>query len=160
MSAPLRDIYWMSSPLLIKQRESTLQKLEDLRESEIGQKLLPKARKLLAAKEEGRAFHKLKHWTLEVDGWCFELLPISAEKMNKVKLWADACKPHVGKKKDWDDFRNKYHIVPERRLVGQTRMSNEEVAATGKFDQSLACRNTLPYLVRWHCSTKLTLALL
>ena len=123
----LKDIHWMASPLAIEQRL-------DLN-SKRGKYLGPLTRVIDPTKEY-HFFRKIQHWTLEIDGKCYELAPDTKKKLKVIKLTTlvggDTCDPHDFDAEKWHQIRKKYNIEPEVRKVGQTRMSADEIKAKSK----------------------------
>ena len=72
----LNDIYWMASPLAIDQRN-------DLNDK--GFNLIKPLARCIGPKNEIHVFRKIEHWTLEIDGKCYELSPDTKKKLNVIK---------------------------------------------------------------------------
>ena len=86
------------------------------------------------------AFRNFHHWTLEIDGTCYELSPDKKKKFRVAKfvtdmfgLLNDACPPHDRDAESWHKDRKACDIEPERRRVGQTRKTREEITAEGNI---------------------------
>ena len=140
MSSSLEDIYWMCEPLFFADRTDYQQKLEgwnkkikgrSKRASEynkkVGNFLEPKVRDLVDPKKGSRKFPQIKHWTLEVNGWCYELSPEPGKIPSKLKMFTDACKPRSEERERWNKRRRDYDIELDRLRVGQTKMTHEEI---------------------------------
>ncbi|KAL8735168.1 MAG: hypothetical protein Q9166_001044 [cf. Caloplaca sp. 2 TL-2023] len=116
----LKDIYWMASPLAIDQRN-------DLNDKKI--KYLKPAARYIDPKNEIHVFRKIQHWTLEIDGRCYELSPDTKKKLNAIKKATDMVKPHWIGSTHWREMRENKDIEPENRKIGQTNKSHDEIWA-------------------------------
>ena len=121
----LKDIYWMSSPLAIDQRLGLNDKKKRL--------LKPVAR-YIDPKNEIHVFRKIQHWTLEIDGRCYELSPDTKKKLHVIKRATEMVKPHSIDAVRWWEIRESKQIAPERRKIGQTRMTHDEIKTEGSCD--------------------------
>ena len=122
MSSP-KDIYWMASPLAIDQRLDLNDKKKRF--------LKPMAR-YIDPKNEIHVFRKIQHWTLEIDGNCYELSPDTKKKLHVVKKATEMVKPHSINATRWWEIRESKQIEPERRMIGQTRKTHDEILAEGR----------------------------
>ena len=127
----LKDIYWMASPLAIQERADFYEKRG---------RFLKRPASILEPKKEAHFFRKIQHWTLEINGKCYELSPETKKKVKVIKKLADMCVPRTSDSKPWHDFRTEHSIEPERRKVGQTRMTHEEIEARSTCDYLFAHR--------------------
>ena len=123
----LKDIYWMASPLAIEQRN-------DLNEKK--HRLLKPMSRYIDPKNEVHVFRKIEHWTLEIDGHCYELSPDTKKKLTLIKKATDMIKPHSIDAKHWREMRESKQIEPEKRKIGQTTKTHEEIVAEGKRKSS------------------------
>ena len=119
----LKDIYWMASPLAIDQRNNLNDK---------GHKTLKPLARYIDPRNEIHVFRKIEHWTLEIDGRCYELTPDSKKKLNLIKKTTDMIKPHCLDATHWREMRERKEIKPEKRKVGRTRKTHDEIQAEGK----------------------------
>ncbi|KAL8815054.1 MAG: hypothetical protein Q9223_005773 [Gallowayella weberi] len=99
----LKDIYSMASPLAIEQRNE----LDEKRK-----KFLKSASQYIDPKNEVHVFRMIQHWTLEVDGRCYELSPGTEKKINVVKKATDMVKPHGVGSSHWKTIRESKEIEP------------------------------------------------
>ena len=124
MSQP-KDIYWMASPLLAHQRRAYSEKLSDL--------WVPSAIKL--PEKEPRIFRKINHWTLEIGERCYELVVNRPKrKLKHCNLFKDFCRPDWVSKELWHKLRHHPDIKPHRKLVGQTRLTYEDIEKESELD--------------------------
>ena len=86
----------------------------------------------LDPKNEIHVFRKIEHWTLEIDGWCYELSPDTKKKLHMIKKVTDSIKPHWIDAKKWFEMRDAKEITPEKRKIGQTRKTHDEIQAAGR----------------------------
>lgn len=133
MSSPLKEINWMACPLAIDQRNELNSKITTKISSSTSKnvRVLKHLRKPIDPTKEVHVFRKIQHWTLEIDGKCYELSPDTKKKLQVIKKATDMIKPHwidVGK---WREVREIRDIKPEKRTVGQTRKTHEEIMAEG-----------------------------
>ena len=122
MSSP-KDIYWMASPLAIDQRN-------DLVDKEI--KVLKPVNRYINPKNEIHVFRKIEHWTLQIDDKCYELSPDTKKKLNVIKKLTDMIKPHWVDAGRWREMREIREIEPEKRKIGQTSKTHDEIWAEGR----------------------------
>ncbi|KAL8794208.1 MAG: hypothetical protein Q9182_007629 [Xanthomendoza sp. 2 TL-2023] len=114
----LKDIYWMASPLAIEQRNELNQKKR---------RFLNPASRYIDPKNEIHVFRKIQHWTLEIDGRCYELSPDTKKKIKSIKKATDMVKPHWVGSTHWKSMRESKEIEPEKRLIGRTDKSHDEI---------------------------------
>ena len=119
----LKDIYWMASPLAIDQRNHLNDK---------GIKLMKPVARYIDPKNEVHVFRKIEHWTLEIDGKCYELSPDTKKKLHVIKKTTDMIKPHWIDVLQWREIRENRKIKPEKRKIGKTRKTHDEVWAEGR----------------------------
>ena len=120
----LKLIYWMASPLAIDQRNALMDK---------GVNLIKPLAPYIDPKNEIHVFRKIEHWTLEVDGKCYELSPDTKKKLNVIKKTTDMIKPRWIDATHWREIRESQMIEPEKRKIGQTRKTHDEILAEGTF---------------------------
>ena len=120
----LKDIHWMASPLAIDQRNALNDK---------GIHLIKPLARFIDPKNEIHVFRKIQHWTLEIDGKCYELSPDTKKKLNLFKKTTDMIKPHCIDATHWREIRESKMIEPEKRKIGQTRKTHDEILADGTF---------------------------
>lgn len=118
----LKDIYWMSSPLAIDQRL-------DLNDKK--KRLLKPVARYIDPKNEIHVFRKIQHWTLEIDGKCYELSPDTKKKLHVMQKATEMVKPHSIDAISWWEIRKSKQIEPEKRRIGQTRKTHDEILAEG-----------------------------
>ena len=124
MSQP-KDIYWMASPLLAHQRRAYNEKLSELR--------VPSAIKLV--EKEHRFFRNINHWTLEIGDRCYELAVKKPKlRVKDCNLFKDFCQPDWTLKERWHKLRHHPDVKPHRKLVGQTRLTYEEIEKESESD--------------------------
>ena len=124
----LKDIYWMSSPLAIEQRNYLIDKEKHVKTHKFRK---PVAR-FVDPKNEVHVFRKIQHWTLEIDDQCYELSPDLKKKLPTIQKATDMIKPRSIEMKDWQEIRDNQKIVPEKRRIGQTKKTHEEILAASK----------------------------
>ena len=129
MSSP-KDIYWMASPLGIPKRI-------ELNEKASKSKFFRPAVKIINPANEYHFFRKIQHWTLKVNGTCYELSPDTKKKFQVFKLTnlvgGDTCKPQYTDADAWHAVRRNHGIEPEERRIGQTWKTHEEIMAESKY---------------------------
>ncbi|KAL8683335.1 MAG: hypothetical protein Q9186_000719 [Xanthomendoza sp. 1 TL-2023] len=108
----------MASPLAIEQRNELNEKKK---------KFLNPASRYIDPKNEVHVFRKIQHWTLEIDGRCYELSPDTKKKLKAIKKATDMVKPHWIGSTHWKTIRESKEIEPEKRLIGRTDKSHEEI---------------------------------
>ena len=118
----LKDIYWISSPLGYEKRIGWSEKAE---------KYAPAFAKAVDPRTEWRWLDRVKHWTLEVDGKCYELWSKGHKNIFETKLTTDLCQPQCITSKKWKELRDEGGIEPEKKKVGQTRLSHKKIDAKG-----------------------------
>lgn len=124
-----KNIYWLASPLAIDQCNDQLTKIANpTRKRHLLHK--PMAR-YIAPENEIHVFRKIQHWTLEIDGKCYELSPDTKKKLKLIKKSTEMVKPHWIEWGKWRGITEVVGIEPERRLVGKTRMGHEEIMVEG-----------------------------
>ncbi|KAL8936591.1 MAG: hypothetical protein Q9216_004852 [Gyalolechia sp. 2 TL-2023] len=123
--AALKDVYWMSSPLAIDQRNVLNKEIDALQGRRA--RFANPMKKYIDPKNEVHIFRKIEHWTLEVDGKCYELGPDLKKKLPFIKKLYDMIKPTSKDATEWHDLRKKQQIKPERRKIGRTRKTHEEI---------------------------------
>ena len=107
--AQQKDVHWMSSPLALSKRN------KDRRA-----KFAKPMRKCIS--NEIHVFQKIEHWTLEVDGKCYQL----SRGPDKDKI-----KPVPIDATEWYDIRRKKQIEFERRKIGKTVKTHMEIVDEG-----------------------------
>ncbi|KAL8786804.1 MAG: hypothetical protein Q9195_008062 [Heterodermia aff. obscurata] len=112
----------MASPLAIDQRL-------DLNDKK--KKFLKPVARYIDPKNEIHVFRKIQHWTLEIDGNCYELSPDTKKKLHVIKKATEMVKPHSINATQWWEIRESKQIEPEKRKVGQTRKTHDEILAEG-----------------------------
>ena len=120
----LKDVYWMATPLAIDQRNN----LNDKK-----RRFLKPAARYIDPKNEIHVYRKIQHWTLEVDGMCYELSPDTKKKLTLIKKTTDMVKPHSIDATEWREIREIKEIKPEKRRIGQTRLTHTQIEEEGKF---------------------------
>ncbi|KAL8721933.1 MAG: hypothetical protein Q9225_001489 [Loekoesia sp. 1 TL-2023] len=120
----LKDIYWMASPLAIDQRNNFNGKHA---------KLMKPVARYIDPKNEIHVFRKIQHWTLEIDGKCYELSPNTKKKLNVIKRTTDMIKPRWIPAMQWREIRESRKIEPEKRKIGQTSKTHDEIWAEVKY---------------------------
>ena len=128
----------MASPLAIDQRN-------DLNEKKI--KGMSHVAKFIDPKNEVHVFRKIQHWTLEIDGRCYELSPDLKKKLPVIKKTTDMIKPLWTLAVEWHEIRESKKIEPERRKIGQTTKTHDEIWVEGKY-----VVNGQSYLLRSGCN--------
>lgn len=123
----LKDIYWMASPLAIDQRI-------DLNDK--GHRILKPVARYIDPKNEVHVFRKIEHWTLEIDGKCYELSPNTKKKLTLIKKAYDMCEPRSVDAMQWRELKESQKIEPETRKIGQTRKTHNEIIADGRCNSS------------------------
>ena len=139
----LKDVYWISSPLGYEKRIEVSEEWKS-------RKYAPAALgKLVDPHKEFKWFQKIKHWTLEIDGKCYELWATGHKNIVQSKFSTDLCEPKSKDAQEWHDFRKKHGIEPIRRKVGQTRLSHDKIEKKGEAccciygDSILTVHNTV-----------------
>lgn len=125
----LKDIYWMSSPLAIDQRNALNKEIDALQGRRA--RFAKPMKKYIDPKNEVHVFRKIEHWTLEVDGKCYELSP-DLKKLPFIQKLYDMIKPTVKDATEWHELRKKQQIEPERRKIGRTKKTHEEIWKEGR----------------------------
>ncbi|KAL8882740.1 MAG: hypothetical protein Q9192_007532, partial [Flavoplaca navasiana] len=135
MSSPLKDIYWLASPLAIDQRNELNAKINSRIDASSSKNIraLKHLRKPIDPSKEIHVFRKIQHWTLEVDGKSYELSPDTKKKLQVIKKATDMIKPHWIDSNKWKEIRKTRDIEPERRHIGQTRKTHDEIWAQVNF---------------------------
>lgn len=82
-------------------------------------------------KNEVHVFRKIEHWTLQVDDKCYELSPNLKKKLHIVRKATEMIEPHWIHAKEWTRMRESKQIFPEKRKVGQTSKTHDEIQAEG-----------------------------
>ncbi|KAI4266556.1 MAG: hypothetical protein LQ337_008757 [Flavoplaca oasis] len=133
MSSPLKDIYWLASPLAIDQRNELNAKINSRIDASSSKNIraLKHLRKPIDPSKGIQVFRKIQHWTLEVDGKSYELSPDTKKKLQVIKKATDMIKPHWIDSNKWMEIRKTRDIEPERRHIGQTRKTHDEIWAQG-----------------------------
>ncbi|KAL9613257.1 MAG: hypothetical protein Q9204_008909, partial [Flavoplaca sp. TL-2023a] len=131
MTSPLKDIYWLASPLAIDQRNELNAKINSRIDASSSKNIraLKHLRKPIDPSKEIHVFRKIQHWTLEVDGKSYELSPDTKKKLQVIKKATDMIKPHWIDSSKWKEIRKTRDIEPERRHIGQTRKTHDEIWA-------------------------------
>ena len=124
----------MASPLAFTQRAELNRK---------GNKLLRPVSHLIDPSKEYHFFRKIQHWTLEVDGLCYELSPDSKMKLKRSRFTTDMCKPRIDDAAAWHKVRKDHNIEPETRKIGQTTKTSAEIEAESGHSSSLRVLNTM-----------------
>ena len=119
----LKDVYWMASPLAIDQRNC-------LNDKKI--KGLRHLSRYIDPKNEIHVFRKIQHWTLEIGDKCYELSPNTKKKLRLIKKATDMIEPRWVEAIQWREIRESKKIEPEKRKIGQTRKTHDEIEAEGK----------------------------
>ncbi|KAL9625284.1 MAG: hypothetical protein Q9160_000686 [Pyrenula sp. 1 TL-2023] len=123
--SPLREIRLLTAPLAIKKDAPKFVGVKE------GKFSMTEARRALKHKDEYSYFYRIDNWTLEIDGWCYELVPLPLAKFKAISVGADPCKIKVTKSKEWQEIRDKAKIDPVVRKVGVTRKTHKEIEAEG-----------------------------
>lgn len=113
-----KDVYWMASPLAIRRRNKLNQEIDALQGRRA--KFAKPMKKYIS--NEIHVFRKIEHWTLEVDGKCYQL----SRDRNEDKI-----KPVPIDANEWYDIRKKNQIDFERRKVGKTDKTHAEIVDEG-----------------------------
>ena len=127
--AMLKDVYWMASPLAIDERNTLNEKIDTLQG--ISAKCAEPLKKFIDPKNEVHVFRNIEHWTLEVDGKCYELVPDHEKKRSLYQKLTDMIKPASTDATKWHEIRKSKQIKPERRKVGQTQKTHKEIEEEG-----------------------------
>ena len=116
--ATQKDVYWMSSPLALHKRNKLNQKIDALQGT--GAKFAKPMKKSIS--NEIHVFEKIEHWTLEVDGQCYQLS--RGHKKDKVKpVPIDATQ--------WYNIRKDNQIEFLKRKIGKTEKTHMEIVDEG-----------------------------
>ena len=121
--SPLKDIFWVASPLGINEQTKTTS----------GRPSLLKRSSARITKNEHYSIDRFFHWGLEVDGKCYEMSAKKNKKLTLVKLGSDMGEPRIADADNWHKARLKCGVQPIRKKVGQTRMIQKEIEAEGRY---------------------------